>query len=281
MRKTVLAGFTALMLTTAPASAGVLVVGGDGTSTFSLDPGTPGTNEGNRAFYANVLGDAKQVLISSRSFSVPGSPSFANENLVRFYQSIGGVSVNQTANVITSGDLQGTGLLVVQFPNTAFTVQEATAIGNFVRAGGRLLLTGEASIISPSFPAPDPAPGAVSNGFVNDLLAGIGSTIRLGNDTIGCCGTFTASGSDIAANPLTTGVDSFDYGAVTSVVGGASLFYAPKTAGGPTLPFFATENLISSAVPEPGSWMMAILGFGLVGATMRRRGAGSRRRILA
>ncbi|MEG8038220.1 PEPxxWA-CTERM sorting domain-containing protein [Sphingomonas sp. LR60] len=271
----ILAGLAAVALAV-PASAGTLVVGGDTTSTFSLDVSPSfGGNPGNRAFYANILGDAKRVLISERTYIVPGYPSFANRNLINFYDSIGGVSVSQTANAISSDMLQGIGLLVLQFPNAAFTSSETMAIGNFVRAGGTLLLTGEASIISPVFPAPDPAPGVVSNTIVNDLLAGLGSSIRLGNDTIGCCGTLTAEGNDIASTPLTKGVDNFKYGAVTSVSGGTALVYAPtdfrRTS---VLPFFASETLIAGAVPEPATWAMMILGFGLIGGALRSRRRG-------
>jgi len=35
------------------------------------------------------------------------------------------------------------------------------------------------------------------------------------------------------------------------------------------------------AVPEPGTWAMLVLGFGLVGATMRRRKAYGKRATLA
>lgn len=276
MRLTFLA-LTAAALLAVPAHAGTLVVGGDTTSTFSLSASTSfGGNPGNRTFYANILGDAKRVLISDRSFTAPGYPSFANQNLATFYGSIAGVSVSRTASSMSSDVLRGIGLLVLQFPNAAVTGSETMAIGDFVRAGGTLLLTGEASIISPIFPAPDPAPGAVSNAIVNDLLAGLGSAIRLGNDTIGCCGTLTAQSDDIASTSLTKGVDTFKYGAVTSVSGGTAMIYAPtdfrRTS---VLPFFATETLVASAVPEPATWVMMILGFGLAGGALRARRRGA------
>lgn len=261
-----------------PANAGTLVVGGDTTSTFFLDASPSfGGNPGNRALYTNILGDAKRVLISDRTFTAPNSPSFANQNLAYFYRTIAGVSVAQTTNAISSDMLQGVGLLVLQFPNTAFTASETTAIGGFMRAGGTLLLTGEASSISPVIPVPDPAPGALSNMIVNDLLAGLGSGIRLGNDTIGCCGTLTAGDGEIASTPLTKGVETFNYGAVTSVSGGTALVYAPVDFRRASfLPFFASEAFGVAAVPEPASWMMMILGFGVVGFRLRVR-----RRVIA
>lgn len=273
MRSIKLAITIAAILVAAPSNAGLLVVGGDTTSTFSLDASPAfGGNPGNRAFYANILGGAKRVLISDRTFTVQGSPSFANMNLANFYKSLGGVSVAQTSTAITANALNGVGLLVLQFPNTAFSKVETAAIGGFVRAGGTLLLAGEASAVSPSFPAPNPAPGAISNAIANDLLADIGATIRLGNDSVACCGTLVASGGAIATDPLTQGVDRFNYGYVSSVSGGTSLLYAATTFNSTaTLPFFASERLTLAAVPEPGTWTMTILGFGLVGAMIRRR----------
>ncbi|MGL6042555.1 MAG: PEPxxWA-CTERM sorting domain-containing protein, partial [Sandaracinobacteroides sp.] len=46
------------------------------------------------------------------------------------------------------------------------------------------------------------------------------------------------------------------------------------TTAGPS--GIALDNVtVTSNVPEPATWGMMILGFGLVGATMRRRRAGT------
>jgi len=270
-------GLLAGMLAIAPCAAGTLFVGGDTTSTFFLSSPDFGGRDGNRAFYTNVLGDAKSVLISDRSFGVPGFPSFANGNLANFYRSMNSVSVAQTAGSITSDLLKDVGLLVLQFPDTAFTPTETGTIGDYVRAGGTLLLVGEGSTISPTIPAPNPAPGYRSNVIANDLLAGIGATMRLDNNAFGCC---VATGSSIADNPFTKGVNSFEYGLVTSVSGGTPLIYA--TSQSPVddrtpRPFFSVEMLNISAVPEPETWVLSILGFGITGAMLRR---GRRRRSI-
>ena len=261
--------FTATMLA-GVADAGTLVVGGDTTPTFSLSS-FDAANTGNRAFYDNVRGGATRVVISERRFAPPGFPSFANANLANFYRETAGVNVVQTAGDITTDILAGAGLLVLQFRNDAFAGDEMMAIENYVRSGGSLLLVGEASIVSTSFPAPAFTEGSQANAIANGLLAGIGSSIRLVDDTIGCCGTLNATSAQIAADPLTVGVGSFRYGAATSVSGGTPLFFAPD-ANGTLKPFFATEMLDAIAVvPEPTTWAMMIVGIGLVGGATRRR----------
>ena len=266
------AAITLSMATVPGAEAGTLVVGGDTTPTFALGDPAFGGNAGNRTFYGNVLGAATRVVISSRSFGVPGFPSFANENLARFYGGFAGVSVAQTAGTIDTATLAGAGLLVLQFPDTLFSTAEKGAIRGFLLGGGSVLVVGEASIVSPIFPAPDPTPGSQSNVIVNDLLTGIGASIRVGNDTIGCCGDLVATGAQIGVDPLTAGVTSFKYGAATSVSGGRSLFFAPENflPGAASRPFFAAET-IAGTVPEPATWALMILGCGAVAGALRRR----------
>ena len=270
MRKMLAALAFATTLLSGAADAGTLVVGGDTTPTFSLNAFDAG-NTGNRAFYDNVRGAATRVVISERSFSPPGFPSFANANLANFYRETAGVDVVQTAGDITTDILAGTGLLVLQFRNDAFAGDEMMAIERYVRSGGSLLLVGEASIINSTLPAPAFTEGSQANAIANGLLAGIGSSIRLNDDTIGIVAPTVATGAAIASDPLTAGVTSFRYGAATSVSGGKALFFAPD-ASGTLKPFFATEMLDAIAVvPEPTTWAMMIVGVGLVGGATRRR----------
>lgn len=256
--------FAATMLAGA-ADAGTLVVGGDITPTFSLNAFND-TVQGNRLFYDNIRAGANRVLISQRTFN-----PLPNDNLASFYRQIAGVDVVQTSGDITTSILAGTGLLVLQFRDDAFAGTEMKTIERYVRGGGNVLLVGEASIINTVFPGPVFTQGSQSNAIANGLLAGIGSSIRLVDDTIGCCGTFDATGVQIAAGPLTAGITSFRYGAATSVSGGTALFFAPGTDG-VEKPFFATEMLDAIAVvPEPTTWAMMIVGVGLVGGAARRR----------
>lgn len=76
------------------------------------------------------------------------------------------------------------------------------------------------------------------------------------------------------------GVDSFDSGTndfflsffLDPANGGALLDYVNATAPSDRYTFdVQVRQLSATAVPEPAGWAMAIAGFGLVGAAMRRR----------
>lgn len=114
--------------------------------------------------------------------------------------------------------------------------------------------------------------GSRANRFLNELLDGIGSGIRLDNSTV--FGSADQRTSDVRAHPLTAGIDSFAYAYVSSVSGGEALFGAALSPfsdpPGQNNVFFATERLSVAAVPEPQSWALMILGFGLAGAGWRR-----------
>lgn len=71
---------------------------------------------------------------------------------------------------------------------------------------------------------------------------------------------FGTAGSDALFNPF---FDDIDYNEFVSVngVGVASQI----------IDFSLREVSVSSAVPEPGTWVMMLIGFGAVGYAMRRR----------
>lgn len=88
-------------------------------------------------------------------------------------------------------------------------------------------------------------------------------------------GDVTANGSDLGSVGLFT------------IGSGTSLFLTADAAGAFTLIFgapdltgaevgFATVNAQTQAVPEPGTWMMMLAGFGAVGFALRR----SRKRMV-
>lgn len=92
-------------------------------------------------------------------------------------------------------------------------------------------------------------PGVASIGFGTGLFA----TLNVGSASLGFT-QFTGPNlfSGTAANPVfTTGTFN-----LTSIVSGASTL---------------TISSLVSAAPEPGTWMMMILGFGMAGAGLRYR----------
>jgi hypothetical protein len=91
----------------------------------------------------------------------------------------------------------------------------------------------------------DSSNNVIATYFGNDPLI---SSIANGNQTIPSTNrrvTFTRSGSDAAIK--------------------AVRFYSPNSA-------FEIDNLVfQGPIPEPSTWMMLLAGFGLVGASLRRR----------
>lgn len=78
---------------------------------------------------------------------------------------------------------------------------------------------------------------------------------------------FTLTGSSIQPNGGTTGTR-------ISLNSDQPIYGLRLYSGKPA---FEIDNVtFSGAVPEPATWAMMILGFGLVGAAMRRRSAGGR-----
>lgn len=272
----VLAAFSFYALAPQAASAArQIIVGGDITGTFNLGSLENSGIEGNRVFFDRVRDGASNIVIYGNSFN-----SYSQDNLVDFYSQIGGVSVNVVSGQITERVLESSGLFILQFPKFTLNAGEIATINNFVRGGGNLLLLGEFRDAGTVYPGDTIPEGTIANGILNELLAGVGSTIRLANDFTGGVGRFITT--DIVATPFMTGITSFGYGAVSSVTGGQALIQAPTGYDGlEVATFFAMEQMESGGfvevppmggtVPEPSSWAMMILGFGVIGVSLRRR----------
>ncbi|WP_066321125.1 DUF4350 domain-containing protein [Bacillus sp. FJAT-29814] len=100
------------------------------------------------------------------------SGSYAN-NLKAFTKmlQIEGYTVVENKTTITDAVLAGVKVLVLTHPKTALTAEEKTAVANFVKNGGSLLMAGKSNKSS------DPT-------INNSLLAEMGSAIRMGNDGV-------------------------------------------------------------------------------------------------
>ena len=106
--------------------------------------------------------------------------------------------------------------------------------------------------------------------FVDAFLSGDQFQITDGGTIIGSTSAGTAGTScfdDITAclaNPSIS-KGTFALSAGSHSINGTTLVNAPQTSGGSG--FFR----INSAVPEPGTWAMMLLGFGGLGLSMRRK----------
>lgn len=85
---------------------------------------------------------------------------------------------------------------------------------------------------------------------------------------LGAIVNFTAGGMGF---PVTNGDQSFSQYVQFSGTGG-HLISSATFNNVPTTDAFETANFaVTAAVPEPATWAMMLIGFGAVGATMRRR----------
>ncbi|WP_239018228.1 PEPxxWA-CTERM sorting domain-containing protein [Sphingomonas flavalba] len=257
MMKPLLAAGAAL-LALAPAHAGTLILAGDATIAFRINTGvTTGAASlaGNVTFAKTILGAGKTVAVlgDSENYNGPGQ-------LTAAYNSFAGVTATSFYGAVTDARLENVDLLFAFFPSRAFSMAETEALTAFLDRGGTLFLAGE----SAHDPFGNPL-GLASNTRINDLLAGLGSTMRLDQVSLDISDQF-AVGNEVVAHPLTAGVASFGYGLTTTVNGGAALFLTNDLK-----PFVAVETIGTAAVPEPATWAMLIAGFGLVGGAVRAR----------
>jgi hypothetical protein len=220
--------------------AGTIVVLGDNTPAFFLTSSTPDpATPGNRQFFTNVLGGGNRVAIRNSSFS--GSPT----EIHQFYSSLGGVTSTSFSAPVLASHLTTANLFIASAPNISFSASERNVITGFLNAGGTVLLLGEADATTFTW-------GPTTNGYINNLLAGLGSNLSLISRLLDS-GNQQATGGRIATHPLTTGVTAFSYGATSEVVGGVPLFFTQNGTS-----FVAVE-----AVPEPS--LPALLALALAG----------------
>ena len=168
----------------------------------------------------------------------------------QYFDSLPGVTASVSAS-LGGGALAGVDLLLVPAPDSALTAGELAALATFVGGGGTVFFTGE----NASFP-----PLAASNAVINAALLALGSDIQI-IDAVFLGGFQLAQ---IAADPLTTGVMSFTYGAGSHLSGGTLLF--SDVDGNRLIAYEAT-------VPEPSSLLLLGLAVAVAGAvrwTQRR-----------
>ena len=218
------------------AFAGTLFVSGDSTPAFFA-----GDNDNNK-FFENILQGGTQVLVHDATNSVLGN------NLSNFYDSLAGVSSSYVGDIVVSAALlSGVDLFVSGLFSGGLNAGEVAALNSFLASGGTALLMGEYVTPLPN---------------INNTLVALGSGMSLYGD-LTPIGTFFATGSQIAADPYTSGVNSFTYGYTYGVSDGTSLFFDENGR-----PFLAYERS-NVAVPEPTT--MLLLSSGLLGLLAARR----------
>lgn len=185
-----------------------------------------------------------------------GGPSSVNvlfTILVGGNPALQGVSATYTLNaLVPGGTLPATGAFNLDNATGTFSIlsNQAIAAGGIVYAAGSNLLS-----------------GSFVGGFLDGTLDGTAGVVR-GSTTGGVSIAFTSDFLDFG------NVGEFDFSlpltAVTPPFGPAdgTIQGFSASMGGQ----FSSEPLpILGGVPEPESWAMMVLGFGLVGAVTRRR----------
>lgn len=144
----------------------------------------------------------------------------------------------------------------------------------------------EDAVLAPGLSISSPS-GTITGGVFSDLISAPGSTtFNFASPIIAFGGLFDLAGPGGPGTGL----------AITMVPGGDLGTEIPRTISGGFFGFISTDginsvsltngtqsagqetytldNLIfadATAVPEPGTWALSILGFGVIGAAMRRR----------
>jgi hypothetical protein len=238
MRRLLAAGVLALALAQ-PAYADLFVSG-------DVNPlKQTGDNPASRQFVFNLAGDGIVVLH-------PGQ--FSGFVTAPLSGALGDADIPHIALAydapVTANDLLGASLYLSYINDTGWSADEAALLKSFVRGGGHVLLAGDNNGF------------ADVNAAINDLVAAMGSDLRIENDAIG--DGIGGIATVMVDNAFTAGTLGLRYVSASRVVGGAPLYAAGDT------PFIASDDL--AAVPEPSTWALLILGFGVVGAGLRRRG---------
>lgn len=187
-------------------------------------------NAGNQRFFDNVLGTGSKVLVDSDGFNGAAFSGFLDT-----YYTSQGKSVTTTVLPVTSLALASIDLFATIVPNSPYSTSELSAMRSYLSDGGTIFFFGDQSFFSQN------------NARINEALVALGSSILISNGSVRGGNPSFATGPQIAANPLTQGVDSLAYsvGSELTVSGGTALFFGPNGRA-----FVATETI---SVPDSGS----------------------------
>jgi hypothetical protein len=213
-----------------------------------VNSGVPGIDTGNQQFFANILGSGNSVAVLhtfSAQWDLSG-PFVTDVN--QFYNGLAGKISTVISGTISS--LAGYNLLVVPFPDHAFTSGEIAVLSNFLAAGNSVFFLGENDTFT------------LFNQNINNDLTALGSSIQIVPASFDG-GWHTATDSQIASDPFTTGVSHLSYAAPSMVSGGNYLFFG--TGAQPFVTY-------SAVVPEPPTFSLACLGLLALVWRLRRTG---------
>ncbi|MBL8240174.1 MAG: hypothetical protein JNM66_22325 [Bryobacterales bacterium] len=215
------------------AQAGTIIVSGDSNIVNDLDK-----KPGNARFFSNILGSGTSVAVLD---TTPGACCIGtfDDIINAHYNSLPGVTSTKITGPVSAAGLAGVNVFIALAPNLAFTGAETIALNNFLIGGGTIFALGDNTTFFPE------------NTNVNNLLIALGSGLRI--DPTNIDGDFTFA--NILADPLTTGINVFEFASASRVTGGTTLFQT--MTGSQTFIAYETST---AQVPEPGAWLLTACG---------------------
>lgn len=170
---------------------------------------------------------------------------------------------NQTDVEVTAFDaLTGLGLTLSPFGTATIDTTGALPVATFAITGGTVDDgTGEAMILhdGSGLTFTDGAVTVTYSNFVIDTATSIlSSTVSTDGGTPGTINLFTFD-------------DSLNLFLTDAAAGGLTTAFGAPDLGGVQFGTATVDLAVAGPVPEPGTWMMMIAGFGLVGGAMRYR----------
>lgn len=234
----------AATLVLAPAAhAGAVVAIGDGNITDNL-----GSDPNTERFFLNMLGAGTQVGVLDLTDAGYGSAGNTDDELVNFYNSIGGVSASLLAGTVTAGMLSGLDLFLAPLPDDNFSGAEISALSSFTAGSGVVAFLGENDNVVFNIP----------NAAINGALSGLGTGMML----VDSC---QSSATAVAGGAFNAGAPSVRYACGSFVDGGT----AEYESGGRAV--IASSG--AAVVPVPATLPLIAGGLGLLGLLRRSRTA--------
>ena len=182
------------------------------------------------------------ITVNAGTIKVWGEAPYNGKNQINsFYDSLADHNSTLVAGQLDTIDLSDTDLFWAVQPGDDYTSLELDAMSDYLSLGGRIAFMGEHGTITPD-----------ENNRINTALAFLGSTISINNVVLdGGFRQASISDGQILTNPLTTGVDTYEYAAfapLTVGTGADSLMLGEELFNGEPSVMMAFQNIGAGSI---------------------------------